>query len=202
MMSISTQPLPEETLADAYLLSSVLFISPGQMDEESTNARIANLCESLIEAGRPDIAEDFDNFHKKLWSISEEDHLFTLEMTPTAAPYLGSYGFDAPKSCGEIGTSERNMYMIEMAGVYKHYGIQMEHGEMPDYFPAVCEFLAVSLAETDPESRNLRRGFITSMVMPHLPKFTHKLNKKPWAHITKAVTKLLESENTNKKGDE
>ena len=203
-MSVTSKQLPEEILADSYLLASVLFISPSQMDEESTNTRIINLCESLKEAGRSDIAEHFEMFHQKLWSISEEDHLFTLEMTPTAPPYLGYYGFDAPKSCGEIGTSERNMYMIEIAGVYKHYGIKMEHGEMPDYFPAVCEFLAISLAETDPKSRNLRRGFINSMVKPHLPKFSHKLNKKPWSHITAAVAGLMESENIVKtnEGDE
>ena len=191
----NTLSIDEELLADSYLLSSVLFVNPEMMEKESTDNRILNLCQDLTHAGRSDIAAQFEMFHAKLWDISEEEHLFALEMTPSAPPYLGHYGFDAPKTCGEIGVSERNMYMIEVAAVYKHYGIQMEHGEMPDYFPAICEFLAISLAEVKEEARRLRQGFINSLVKPFLPKFIKGLGTKPWMHIVSAVEMLIMTEN-------
>jgi len=186
--------MDEELLADAYLLSSVLFVNPEMMEKESTDERIQNLCHDLRDTGFGKIASEFEKFHEKLWDISEEEHLFALEMTPSAPPYLGHYGFDAPKSCGEIGVSERNMYMIEVAAVYKHYGIQMEHGEMPDYFPAICEFMAISLIEKDDEARNLRKGFLSSLVKPFLPKFIEGLGTKPWVHIVSAVDMLVMNE--------
>jgi len=195
MMASNVSSISEELLADSYLLSSVLFVNPEKMEKESTDDRIQNLCLNLKEAGLDDIATQFEKFHAKLWEISEEEHLFALEMTPSSPPYLGHYGFDAPKTCGEIGVSERNMYMIEVAAVYKHYGIQMEHGEMPDYFPAICEFMAISLAEEDEEARRLRSGFINSLVKPFLPKFIKGLGTKPWVHIVSAVEMLVMIEN-------
>jgi|TARA_B100000959_G_scaffold10546_1_gene10622 nitrate reductase assembly molybdenum cofactor insertion protein NarJ len=190
----SAPPLEEGLLADAYLLSSVLFANPEAMERESTDARIDNLCNELELQGRPDIAHHFGLFREELWDISEDEYLFTLEMTPSSPPYLGSYGFDAPKSCSDIGANERNMYMIEVAAVYKHYGMEMEHGEMPDYFPAICEFLAISLVEEDLRARKLRKGFIESLVLPFLPDFIRGLGKKPWAHIVTAVAELIATE--------
>ncbi|MDP7312173.1 MAG: hypothetical protein QF831_01905, partial [Candidatus Thalassarchaeaceae archaeon] len=71
----------------------------------------------------------------------------------------------------------------------------MEHGEMPDYFPAICEFLAISLAEVKEEARRLRQGFINSLVKPFLPKFIKGLGTKPWMHIVSAVEMLIMTEN-------
>ena len=71
----------------------------------------------------------------------------------------------------------------------------MEHGEMPDYFPAICEFMAISLAEEDEEARILRSGFINSLVKPFLPKWKKSLGTKPWAHIVSAVEMLVMIEN-------
>lgn len=194
MITSSSRTISEELLADCYLLASVMFVNPEEMDRETTDDRINTLCEQLEQAGLEHVASHFKSFQKKMWDIDADEYLFALEMTPTAPPYLGHYGFDAPKSCGEIGVSERNMYMIEVAAVYKHYGILMDHGEMPDYFPAMCEFLAISLAETSSESRRLRKGFVDSLFIPFLPKFTKGLGTMPWAHITSAVAELVELE--------
>jgi len=197
-----TEP-DEELLASAYLTTSILFADPEQMDKESTNKQLTSLISDLQEAGAHQVASHFTAFHKKLWKITSDEHMFALEMTPSSPPYLGHYGFDAPKSCGEIGVSERNLYMIEVAAVYKHYGLEMEHGEMPDYLPAVCEFLAVSLAEKHPESRILRTGYINSLVKPYLPKLNKGFQGKPWVHLISAVESLIDIEtNESDRGDE
>lgn len=204
MLTNEAISLPEEILAESYLTTSILFADPEQLDRESTDEILDTLCEQLRELGAHNVATHFSEFHKKLWKITSEDHMFALEMTPSSPPYLGHYGFDAPKSCGEIGVSERNLYMIEMAAVYKHYGMDMGHGEMPDYFPAVCEFMAVSLAETETESRVLRRGYLESLVLPFLPKLTDGFKGKPWVHLVRGVEALIEIElnNNTQRGDE
>lgn len=204
MLTNEAVSLPEEILAESYLTTSILFADPEQLDRESTDERMNKLCDQLKELGAHKVASHFSEFHKKLWKITSEDHMFALEMTPSSPPYLGHYGFDAPKSCGEIGVSERNLYMIEMNAVYKHYGMEMDHGEMPDYFPAVCEFLAVSLAETNQESRTLRKGFIESLVAPFLPKLAGGFKGKPWVHLVAVVEALIEIETneSTSRGDE
>ena len=203
MLTNQVSDFDEELLASAYLTTSILFADPDQIDKESTNTQLTNLVSDLHKAGAHQVATHFAEFHKKLWKITSEEHMFAIEMTPSSPPYLGHYGFDAPKSCGEIGVSERNLYMIEVAAVYKHYGMEMEHGEMPDYFPAVCEFLAVSLAEKHPESRILRKGYIDSLVSPFLPKLKKGFRGKPWVDLVAAVESLIEIEsNTSGRGDE
>ncbi len=203
MLTNQTTEHDEEVLASAYLTTSILFADPEQMDKDSTNTQLTNLISDLNKVGAHEVATHFQAFHKKLWKITSDEHMFALEMTPSSPPYLGHYGFDAPKSCGEIGVSERNIYMIEVAAVYKHYGLQMEHGEMPDYLPAVCEFLAVSLAEKHPESRILRTGYIKSLVKPFLPKLKKGFHGKPWVHLISAVDSLIDIEiNESERGDE
>lgn len=203
MLTNETASVSEDLLADSYLLNSILYADPEQMDKKSTDERISTLCEALREAGAHKVAAKFSEFQKKLWKITSDEHMFALEMTPTSPPYLGHYGFDAPKSCGEIGVSERNIYMIEIAAVYKHYGMVMEHGEMPDYVPAVNEFLAISLVEKHPDSRILRRGYIDSLVSPFLPKLKKGFKGKPWALLIEATELLIELEVNDKiRGDE
>ena len=89
MMASNVSSISEELLADSYLLSSVLFVNPEKMEKESTDDRIQNLCLNLKEVGLDDIATQFEKFHAKLWEISEEEHLFALEMTPSLTSGFG-----------------------------------------------------------------------------------------------------------------
>jgi nitrate reductase delta subunit len=82
--------------------------------------------------------------------------------------YLGHYLFDEPDNCREVGTSGRNGYMIEVAAMYRHFGLALDSRELPDFLPVVAEFLALSLARPDRDVEGLRARFVERQLRPAL----------------------------------
>lgn len=97
-----------------------------------------------------------------------ERYLATMEMAPSCPLYLGHYLFEEPSSCRGAASSGRNRYMIEMAGIYHHFGLDLIGAEVADYLPLVLEFLSLSLDRPDRNASGLRERLLQRYVRPAL----------------------------------
>jgi nitrate reductase delta subunit len=121
--------------------------------------------------------------------ILEEEYVELFELDPRCPLYLGSYSFDEPQTCAGAGTSDRNGYMIELLGIYKHLGLTPNGGELPDYLPLMVEFLALSAESEDP----IREKFIEEYILPYLPAMRSRLEelKTPYLYLLDALERVV-----------
>ena len=56
----------------------------------------------------------------------------------------------------------------ELSGLYRHFGFELTGGELPDYLPAVVDFLWLSLEHRDRDTIGLRRRLLQHYVLPGL----------------------------------
>jgi nitrate reductase delta subunit len=103
--------------------------------------------------------------------VSEEAYVELFELDPRCALYLGSHAFAEPRTCGQAGVSDRNGYMIELLGVYRHFGFTPNGKELPDYLPLMVEFLMMTDGSEDP----IRAKLIEESMLPLLPPLRGKL---------------------------
>ncbi|MEB3779196.1 MAG: nitrate reductase molybdenum cofactor assembly chaperone [Desulfurococcales archaeon] len=95
-----------------------------------------------------------------------ESHYISLfELSPKCPPYLGYYGFKEEQ--------KRRMFMVEIAGYYKRFGLKMKRGELPDYVPAVAEFLGLTVYS----GLKARRVFVYKYVKPYIGSLIECLKK-------------------------
>ncbi len=128
-------------------------------------------------------------FIKDFKNIGSDEYTQTVELSPECPPYLGHYVFEEPKTCAEIGVSGRNDYMIELAAIYEHYGFAVT-GELPDYVPAMTEFLHLSLPKRGDELRNEYLSKLLSMLPNMIQKYEEKDN--PYQKPLKALKIMME----------
>ncbi len=64
--------------------------------------------------------------------------------------------------------SGRNAYMIELVNIYKHYGYELDGGELPDFLPLMVEFLWISMEKVERDTIGLRRHFVERYLLPGL----------------------------------
>ncbi|MFB6267646.1 MAG: nitrate reductase molybdenum cofactor assembly chaperone [Halodesulfurarchaeum sp.] len=142
-----------EALAEAYELIATSFVYPEDLDTERFRRRAAE--EALPRVAReldPQVAAELSAFVDVLGDIDPDEYVSTFELSPRCPLYLGHYAFDPPETCRDIGDADRNQYMVELAGIYEHFGWGLED-ELPDYLPAMSEFLALTVDERDSELR-------------------------------------------------
>jgi nitrate reductase delta subunit len=127
---------------------------------------------------------------------SRDEYVQTLELAPPCPLYLGAYLFDEPTSCRGAGTSGRNGYMLELSGLYRHFGFELTGGELPDYLPAVVDFLWLSMVHRDRDTIGLRRRLLQHYVLPALGPMREALEKyhSPYALIATALAKTVEQD--------
>ena len=181
------------TLKDVYALIAELWCSPPEEDAET--AEIKNEAKELVER-----LESIDKESAMLLStflrenaISEEDYIDLFELDPQCALYLGSHSYDEPKTCASAAVSDRNEYMIELVGIYKHFG-QMPNGkELPDYLPLMVNFLSLTTESKDDPVRN---KFINEYLLPFLPPMRNRLGelKTPYIHLLDALESVIRIE--------
>ncbi len=53
---------------------------------------------------------------------------------------------------------------MELANIYRHFGVELAGGEMADFVPVIVEFLGVSLEPSDRDRIGLRRYFVETMM--------------------------------------
>jgi nitrate reductase delta subunit len=123
-------------------------------------------------------------------------YLEELEMTRDRPLYLGFYLFDEPESCQSAGTCGRNGYMIELAGIYRHYGLELDGREMPDFLPLVLDFLALSADRQEGDEGALRQHLIGHYLQPAITAMHERFSEHggPWLPAVDAVAALLRAE--------
>ena len=126
-------------------------------------------------------------------AIAEEDYIDLFELDPQCALYLGSHSYDEPKTCANAAVSDRNEYMIELIGIYRHFR-QMPNGtELPDFLPLMLDFLSLTV---DSKDDPVRHKLIDEYLLPYLPPMRSRLEElgTPYLYLLDAMEKVISSE--------
>ena len=134
--------MEEKILQDAYGVIAELWCSPQDVDMTEVRSNAEEIVEGLMSTDE----ETAMMLARFLSSdiIADEDYIDLFELEPKCSLYLGSHSFDEPKTCAGAGVSDRNDYMIEVAGIYRHFGKAISGNELPDYLPLMIDFLSLS----------------------------------------------------------
>lgn len=150
-------------LTTSYQLIAELLLHPLERDA----ARVANLRSGMGD-GPADVSRPIAAFLDSSLAGCPDEYVQTVELSPPCPLYLGAYLFEEPASCRGAGMSDRNAYMLELAALYRHFGFELSGQELPDYVPALAEFLALSLERPERDATGLRRWLIERYVAPAL----------------------------------
>ncbi len=175
-----------QVLQDVYAALADLWCSPQDVDSEEVGRAAGeefSRWESMDEEGAGLLSRFLEA------PIAEDEYVELFELDPRCPLYLGSYSFDEPQTCAGAGTSDRNGYMIELLGIYKHLGLTPNGGELPDYLPLMVEFLALSAESEDP----IREKFIEEYILPYLPAMRSRLEelKTPYLYLLDALERVV-----------
>ena len=175
-------------LGGCYRLIGNLLLYPDERD--------ANVIERLrrrVEGAPDEILHLIDAFMADPASASIDEYVQTIELSPPCPPYLGVYLFDEPTTCRDVGYSGRNAYMLDLTGIYRHFGFEPLGNELPDYVPLVVDFLWISLEHRDRDSIGLRRTFVESYVKPAIGPALERLERygSPYALLVQALGILI-----------
>ncbi len=180
----------EQLLTDFYALIAELWCGPPVADAISENLqKDAEEMVKKLESIDKEAAMLLSNFLSEN-AIAEEDYIDLFELDPQCALYLGSHSYDEPKTCANAAVSDRNGYMIELVGIYRHFG-QMPNGtELPDYLPLMVDFLSLTVElKNDP----VRQKFIDEYLLPYLPPMRSRLEalRTPYLYLLDAMEKVI-----------
>ena len=178
----------KEMISSCYKLLEELFIYPEARDNEWVDAERKN-----VKNYPKSIRKPIKDFLKNPASTSNDEYINTLEITPPCPLYLGTYLFDEPNSCRGAGMSGRNNYMMELSGIYNHFGFQLNVKELADYLPVILNFLSVSLAQEEKDSIGIRRRFMEHHLLIGLPAMLESLEKyeSPYGSLIEALVVIL-----------
>ena len=158
-------------LAASYRLIEEMFINPSMRDGDAIIS-----WKNEVETSLPEVTQQVDWFLETDGSLSSHEYVSTLELSPPCPLYLGSHMFEEPSTCSGISTSPRNAFMLELSGMYEHFGFDLGSKEMPDFLPVMLDFLALSL-ECKEDTLGLRRRLIEKYLLPGLPPLAKGLEK-------------------------
>ncbi len=132
-------------LKDAYTLIAEQWCSPPEADGDREQVRkdaecVVDRIKSIDKKGAALLSRFLEEN-----SLSEEDYVDLFELAPQCALYLGSHTYDEPHTCANAAVSDRNGYMIELGGIYRHFGHITDGRELPDYLPLMVDFLALTI---------------------------------------------------------
>jgi nitrate reductase molybdenum cofactor assembly chaperone len=175
-----------QVLRDVYVALAELWSSPQDIDQEKADGLISEALarwESIDEAGPTCLSRFLQA------PVPETDYVDLFELDPRCPLYLGSHTFDEPTTCAGAATSDRNGYMLELGGIYKHFGMTLNGKELADYLPLMMEFLALSAESEDP----IRDKLIREYILPYLPPMRSKLEelKTPYFYLLDALERAL-----------
>jgi nitrate reductase delta subunit len=180
-----------QAVKDVYALIGELWCSPPEADTE--RAKTKKDAERVL-AGLETVDKEsakFLSIFLKEETISDEDYIDLFELQPKCPLYLGSYTFDEPKTCANAAVSDRNEYMIELIGIYRHFGQSINGGELPDYLPLMVDFLSLTAESKDDP---IRGKFIDEYILPFLPPIRSRLEEldTPYLHLLGALEKVID----------
>lgn len=175
-------------LSSAYRLISELFLHPDHRDAGVIDEEYARL-----QDAPPVFSAPIETFLAAPASQNDEEYVATLELTPLAPLYLGSYLYDEPDSCRGAGMSGRNGYMLELANIYRHFGVEFVSRELADFVPVIVEFLGISLEREDEDRVGLRRYFVETLLLNGIESLLSALRKcdSPYVSLVEALRVAL-----------
>lgn len=173
-------------LQDVYALIAELWCSPRDVDRQEMQKNAEQTVDSLSRLDR-EIADLLEKCIQN--TILEHEYIEMFELDPRCPLYLGSHVFDEPNTCANAAVSDRNVYMIELLGIYRHFGMVPNSKELPDYLPLVIEFLALTADSEDP----IREKLIREYLLPHLPPIRARLEElnTPYCYLLDALERVL-----------
>ncbi len=180
-------------LQDVYTLIGDLWCGPPEADAQGVEIRrhgaaLAKRLEAIDKESAGLLSRFLDE-----QEASQEDYVDLFELDPQCPLYLGSHSYDEPKTCAGAAVSDRNEYMIELVGIYRHFGRMPNGRELPDYLPLMVDFLAVTAdAGDDP----IRQKFVDDYFVPFMPPMRSRLEalKTPYLHLFDALQRIMEVE--------
>ena len=176
-----------QLLQRTYALVADLWCNPQDVAVESVQAETEEIIPILSEVD----GQGTSHLERFLahYPLVEEEYVDLFELNPRCPLYLGSHSFDEPKTCAQAAVSDRNGYMIELLGVYKHFGMDPNGKELPDYLPLMVEFLALTAETEDP----IRKKLVQEYILPFLPPLREKLEalNSPYHHLSDGLERLL-----------
>ncbi len=180
-----------DDLKTAYQLITELLLNPEERD-----ATRVNMLQKRLASELPHVASCIIEFLADPVSQSRSEYVQTLELSPTCPLYLGTHLFDEPSTCSGIGTSGRNSYMLEMIGLYGHFGIELNGSELPDFLPVMVDFLWISLESSVRDQVALRRWFLERHMQPGLKALSESLTKykSPYVKLVSALQAAAEED--------
>jgi nitrate reductase delta subunit len=179
-----------QILKDAYSVMAELWCSPPEEDAKRQEIRKdAEEVVKRLEGVDKNSAVTLSRFLENN-TISEEDYIDLFELNPSCPLYLGAHTFEEPTTCATAAVSDRNEYMIELIGIYRHFGQKPNGTELPDYLPMMVDFLALT---ADPEDDPVRRKFCNEYLLPLLPPMRSRLGElqTPYFHLLDALEKVI-----------
>ncbi len=176
----------KQALRDVYAVMAELWCSPQDVDMEDVK-RGAEEAITELNGMDKEAAALLSRFLKN--RISEEEYVELFELDPQCPLYLGSHVFEEPRTCAQAAVSDRNGYMIELLGVYRHLGLTPNGKELPDYLPLMVEFLSLTAELEDP----IRQRLIDEYILPFLPPIRYRLEKlkTPYLDLLEALERVL-----------
>ena len=149
--------------ANLYTVLAELWCNPMDVDNDELARETASALVDL-RAIDPECADLLDRFLRE--RTESEDYIELFELNPKCSLYLGSHAFEEPKTCAQAGVCDRNGYMIELLGMYRHFKLLPNGREMPDYLPLILELLALTAGSADPMRGKLIREYIVPYLAP------------------------------------
>ncbi len=182
-----------QILKDAYSLMAELWCSPPE--EDAKREEIGKNAEEVVKRLESVDKESAMTLSRFLGenTISEEDYIDLFDLEPRCALYLGSHTYEEPKTCANAAVSDRNEYMIELVGIYQHFGQKPNGTELPDYLPLMVDFLALT---TESRDDPVRSKFCNEYLLPFLPPMRSRLAEleTPYLHLLDALEKVINIE--------
>lgn len=174
---------------NAYRLVSELLLHPDDRD-----GRLVAECAGRLNGAPLGIVDPVRGFMADPLTASRDEYVRTLDLSPPCPLYLGAHLFDEPTTCRNVGSSPRNAYMVELAAIYRHFGLELGARELPDYLPVVVDFLAASVDLDDRDRIGLRRRLLERLVRPALAPMREGLQKleSPYALLLAALETVLD----------
>ena len=184
-----------EALAATYSTIAEWLLYPEEIDPAAIDTDAADA--AATSAGPLDqrVAEHLLAFWREHESVDAEGYLELLELNPRCPMYLGTHQFPEPTTCSAAGVSDRNQFMLEIGNVYRHFGFEIR-GELPDYLPAMVEFLALSSGCEVEADEALRSRFIARLMLPGVRTFAERLEELEsiYGHLAQALLICIEDE--------
>ena len=182
-----------QILEDAYSIMAKLWCSPAEDDIQGTK----------IKKNTKDLIKRLENVDKQSAmtlskfleesTISEEDYIDLFELDPRCPLYVGSHTYEEPKTCATAAVSDRNEYMIELVGIYNHFGQKPNGAELPDYLPLMVDFLALT---TESKDDPVRKKFCNEYLLPFLPPMRTRLEnlKTHYLYLLDTLERVVNTE--------